>query len=59
MSKENKDNDKEKKKKEYEEKKKIIISEGINFVNCPIHDLKYPKGTTCPACEADKKKNES
>lgn len=36
-----------------------IITKGITFVTCPIHNLPYPKGASCHKCDIqkDKKKN--
>ena len=51
MKKNGNNNDKEKKKNEDNDKQ-----QGITFVNCPIHNIQYPKGSTCPVCESDKKK---
>ena len=29
---------------------------GITFITCPIHNISYPKGSTCPQCDSDKRK---
>lgn len=46
MSDEKKENEKEKKQKIEKENTK-----GLNFDECSIHGIKYPKGGKCPLCK--------
>jgi len=29
----------------------------LDYILCPIHNIRYPKGTSCPSCAAEKKKD--
>lgn len=55
MSKEEKNEKKREPKKEDKKKKPEMLTEGITFLTCPIHNLSYPKGATCPKCDAEDK----
>lgn len=53
---EEKNNEKKKESQKDDKKKKPeILTEGITFLTCPIHNFSYPKGTTCPKCDAANK----
>lgn len=28
-----------------------IIKDDLTFLTCPIHNIKYPKGASCPVCK--------
>lgn len=43
-----KKNEKEKEKKKANENED---SKGLNFVECPIHGIRYPNGGKCPLCK--------
>ncbi|MHA1874876.1 MAG: hypothetical protein ACTSUC_00350 [Promethearchaeota archaeon] len=32
-------------------KKKEAVTEGITYIECPIHHIRYPKGSSCPKCK--------
>jgi len=36
-----------------------ILTEGITFITCPIHNYSYPKGSLCPKCEIQEKKDKN
>jgi len=33
--------------------KKPLKTKELDFVVCPIHGIRYPKGGQCPQCQAD------
>ncbi len=37
-------------------KKKERIDKELTFIRCPRHGESYPKGSSCPKCEAEKRK---
>ena len=64
MSEEKSYNNEKKNQKKEEDKKnqhfpQDIIAEGITFIRCPIHNLSYPKGASCPKCDLQKDKNKN
>ena len=51
-----KGDDREDENKKGNDTRKIkLVTEGISFITCPIHNIKYPKGRQCPNCATDKK----
>lgn len=40
-----------------DEKSPKRIAEGVTFITCPRHRRQYPKGGSCPICEAEKRSN--
>jgi hypothetical protein len=32
-------------------KPKINYNDDLSFITCPTHNIKYPKGASCPLCK--------
>ena len=39
-----------------EKDKKVPEKKELDFDYCPKHGLRYPKGSTCPKCDEERRK---